>query len=262
MNALFLGYGRMGGALGNAWLEAGLIDHLSIVDPGMPSKPEESRYASLADVPERPFELIVLAVKPAYASQALVDLTDLQCKRATLISVAAGVTQSTLSAAVRQRCPVVRAMPNTPVLVGAGCTGLYDGGQLSDAQRSLITKLFEAVGIACWVNAQNQLDAITAISGSGPAYYHLFSEALAQAGIELGLQPELARKLAAQTALGAATLQQQPQADFAALRAAVTSPNGTTAAAIEVFEAQSALRNLVAAATFAANDRSTELSKS
>ncbi|MEG5266255.1 pyrroline-5-carboxylate reductase [Pseudomonas sp. JDS28PS106] len=261
MNALFLGYGRMGGALGSAWMNAGLIEHLCIVDPGIPPDHKEGRYERLSDAPDEPFDLIVLAVKPGYAVEALAALSDRQCKRATLISVAAGVTQATLSAGVRKRCPVVRAMPNTPVFVGAGCTGMYAGDELNDDQRRRVSQLFEAVGMACWVDAQSQLDAITAISGSGPAYYHLFSEALAQAGVELGLAPDLARRLAAQTALGAATLQQQPKADFAALRESVTSPNGTTAAAIEVFEADRKLRNLVADATSAANRRSEELSR-
>jgi pyrroline-5-carboxylate reductase len=110
------------------------------------------------------------------------------------------------------------------------------------------------------VKTESQLDAVTAISGSGPAYYHLFSEALAEAGINLGLEPELAHRLAAQTAFGAATLQHQPQADFAELRIAVTSPNGTTAAAIEVFEDEGKLRELVKTATVAAHHRSVELS--
>jgi pyrroline-5-carboxylate reductase len=260
MKALFIGYGRMGGALGNAWLNSGLIERLSIVDPVLPANAGEWRYSNLCDAPNEPFDLIVLAVKPAYASEALSGLTDCQCAQAIVVSVAAGVTQSTLSEAVRRRCPVVRTMPNTPVLVGAGCTGLYAGDQLSSPQRALIGQLFEAVGSACWVEAEGQLDAVTAISGSGPAYYHLFSEALAQAGIKLGLEPELARALAAQTAYGAATLQHQPQADFAELRIAVTSPNGTTAAAIEVFEEQARLRELVEAAAAAAYRRSVELS--
>lgn len=261
MKALFIGYGRMGGALGNAWLNSGLIEQLSIVDPGLPENSAERCYASVGDAPDEPFDLIVLAVKPAYASEVLAGVSDRQCGQAVVISVAAGVTQATLGSAVRQRCPVVRAMPNTPVLVGAGCTGLYAGDQVDASQRAWIGQLFEAVGMACWVDAETQLDAVTAISGSGPAYYHLFSEALAQAGIRLGLEPELARRLAAQTAFGAATLQHQPQADFAELRIAVTSPNGTTAAAIEVFEDQGKLRQLVETAISAAYRRSVELSK-
>ncbi|MQG96158.1 pyrroline-5-carboxylate reductase [Pseudomonas sp. MN1F] len=262
MNVLFIGYGRMGGALGDAWLKGGLVERLSIVDPGLSADAAAGRYARLQDVPtDQAFELIVLAVKPAYASSALAGLSDRQCSQATVVSVAAGVTQASLSDAVGQRCPVVRAMPNTPVLLGAGCTGLYAGAQLDAARKAVIGRLFEAVGAAYWVDEEQQLDAVTAISGSGPAYYHLFSEALAEAGVKLGLNPELARNLAAQTAFGAATLQHQAHADFIELRVAVTSPNGTTAAAIEVFESQRKLRALLEQATSAAHRRSVELSK-
>ena len=258
MNVLFIGYGRMGGALGNAWLEAGLIERLTIVDPGLAKDARPGCYARLEEVPsDQAFQLIVLAVKPAYVTGALAGLSDHQCSQAIVISVAAGVTEATLNCALRQRCPVVRAMPNTPVLVAAGCTGLYASGELDMARKAAISQLFEAVGAAHWVAEEEQLDAVTAISGSGPAYYHLFSEALAQAGVKLGLEAELA----AQTAWGAAILQHQPHADFTELRAAVTSPNGTTAAAIEVFEGDGKLRELVGAAAFAAHRRSVELSR-
>ncbi|MEX0295246.1 pyrroline-5-carboxylate reductase dimerization domain-containing protein [Pseudomonas putida] len=124
-----------------------------------------------------------------------------------------------------------------------------------------MTRLFEAVGSASWVEHEGLLDTVTALSGSGPTYYHLFSEALAAAGVALGLSPELARPLAAQTALGAATLQTQPGADFVELRTAVTSPNGTTAAAIASFEQNEGLRRLVDAAMQAAHSRSQALSR-
>ncbi|WDY59567.1 pyrroline-5-carboxylate reductase [Pseudomonas sp. PSKL.D1] len=262
MDVLFIGYGRMGGALGDAWLKSALVNNLTVVDPGLPADPRAGVFSQLADVPrEQAFQLIVLAVKPAYASSALAGLSDRQCNQATVISVAAGITEHTLSEAVGRRCPVVRAMPNTPVLVGAGCTGLYAHGQLDAARKAAISQLFEAVGAAYWVEEEAMLDAVTAISGSGPAYYHLFSEALAQAGVKLGLNAELAKNLAAQTAFGAASLQHQPHADFTELRVAVTSPNGTTAAAIEVFEQQGKLRELVGEATGAAYRRSVELSQ-
>jgi pyrroline-5-carboxylate reductase len=208
-----------------------------------------------------PFEIIVVAVKPAYACEVLAALPDELCQQAVVISVAAGVTATSLGQALRDRSPIVRAMPNTPVLVGAGCTGLYANSSLGEEKRDLVTRLFSAVGTASWVEREELLDAVTAISGSGPAYYHLFSEALAAAGVALGLTQELANALAAQTALGAASLQSQPGADFVALRTAVTSPNGTTAAAIAAFEQDHALRKLVEAATQAAHHRSQELSR-
>lgn len=261
MNALFIGYGRMGSAIGAAWLEAGLAQRLVAVDPHAPADAAVAHYPALTQVPAQPFDLILVATKPGHACQVLGELPDALCEHAVVVSVAAGVTCASLTAALRGRCPVVRAMPNTPVLVGAGCTGLYGDAELDSGKRELIGRLFGAVGSASWVEREELLDAVTAISGSGPAYYHLFSEALADAGIALGLSPELARTLAAQTAFGAASLQTQAGADFVELRTAVTSPNGTTAAAIAVFEQDQALRRLVAAAAQAAQRRSQELSQ-
>ena len=249
-----------GGALGNAWLQAGLLDELYVVDPSLPSDSELRCFSRLNDLPDVCFDLIILAVKPAYATSAIAELRDSHCQQATVLSVVAGVTQSTLLQALKRRCPVVRVMPNTPVLVGAGCTGLFAGKFVEAGRKDLIDRLFKTVGSTCWVEREQLLDAVTAISGSGPAYYHLFSEALAQAGIKLGLPKELAEHLAAQTAFGAAKLQQQPLVDFSELRIAVTSPNGTTAAAIEVLESDQKLRKLIEQATEAAYRRSFELS--
>jgi pyrroline-5-carboxylate reductase len=261
MNALFLGYGRMGSAIGEAWLKAGLISKISAVDPYLPTVNNALLYNSVEALPAVPFDIIVVAVKPNHACEVLTSLSQTACQRAIVISVAAGVTSENLSLALGNRCPVVRAMPNTPVLVGVGCTGLFAEAGLGEHQRELVTRLFSAVGTASWVDNEGLLDAVTALSGSGPAYYHLFSEALASAGVALGLSPELAKTLAAQTALGAATLQVQSGSDLVALRSAVTSPNGTTAAAIASFEQGSALRCLVEAAVQSAYSRSQELSR-
>lgn len=263
MNALFLGYGSMGGAIGEAWLNAQLVERVVAVVPSLRSRGSSgvTLHASLAAVPEQAFDLIVVATKPGDVCKVLADLPDTLCAKAVVISVAAGITCASMSDALRQRCPVVRAMPNTALLVAAGCTGLYAGADLGEEQRTLIGRLFDTVGRAYWVEQEGQLDAVTALSGSGLAYYHLFSEALANAGVALGLPAELAQALAAQTALGAASLQVQPQADIVELRAAVTSPNGTTAAAIARFEQDQALRRLVEAAARAAFVRSQELSQ-
>lgn len=260
MNALFIGYGRMGSAIGEAWISANLVSSITAIDPYPPTSTQVSVFASMEDVPETPFDIIVVAVKPAYACEVLAALPDTLCRGSVVISVAAGVTKLNLEQALRGRAPVVRAMPNTPVLVSKGCTGLHADESLNEEKIALVTRLFSAVGMACWVEREELLNAVTALSGSGPAYYHLFSEALASAGIALGLKPDIANALAAQTALGAASLQTQPGAEFGALRAAVTSPNGTTAAAISVFEQDRALRALVDAATEAAHRRSQELS--
>lgn len=261
MNALFLGYGRMGSAIGQAWLKAGLISHVSAVDPYLQTASQATLYSNVEALPTLPFDIIVVAVKPNYACEVLAAMPRAAREHAVVISVAAGVPHDKLSLALGHSCPVVRAMPNTPVLVNAGCTGLFAPSGLDAALRERVTRLFEAVGSASWVEHEGLLDAVTALSGSGPAYFHLFSEALAAAGVALGLAPELAKTLAAQTALGAATLQTQPDADFVALRTAVTSPNGTTAAAIASFEHNDGLRRLVDAAVQAAHSRSQALSR-
>lgn len=260
MKALFLGYGKMGSALGEAWLASGLVDRLVAVDPGRPQGMAATIIGSPADISESDFDVVVLAVKPAMACEAIASLPATVLSHAVLVSVMAGVGCREMSEAAGNCAPVVRAMPNTAVMVNQGCTGLFSTTLTDPAKRKHIQALFEAVGIAVWLEREGQIDAVTAISGSGPAYYHLFSEALANAGVELGLPAELARQLAAQTARGAAELQCQPQADFIALRAAVTSPNGTTAAAIATFEDREQLRRLVNTAAQAAHDRSVELS--
>lgn len=261
MKALFLGYGKMGSALGEAWLASGLVQEIVAIDPNTPDGLRARIIADAWTLPQQAFDLVVVAVKPAMAATAIAALPPSALKGATLISVMAGVTCKTLNAAVGGKVPVVRAMPNTPVLVNAGCTGLYSDAELPGNRREALGKLFGAVGVAFWVDEEAQLHSVTALSGSGPAYYHLFSEALAAAGVELGLPEDLARQLAAHTALGAARLQCEPGADFAALRQAVTSPNGTTAAAVGVFEADSKLRRLVSASARAAYQRSIELAE-
>lgn len=260
MNVLFIGYGRMGSAIGEAWQASGLVTSLSAIDPHQPPGLRATLYADLHAVAEQSFDLIVIAVKPDKVCSVAASLPDAVCKGAVVISVAAGITCEALDHALGRRCPVIRAMPNTPVLVNAGCTGLYADARLDDTHRALVSQLFDSVGRSYWLEQESLLDAVTAISGSGPAYYHLFSEALAQAGVLLGLDPALAQHLASQTALGAARQQTQADANMVDLRLAVTSPNGTTAAAIAVFEQDQRLRRLIEAATQAAYQRSQALS--
>ncbi|RXF63972.1 pyrroline-5-carboxylate reductase [Pseudomonas syringae] len=260
MKVLFLGYGKMGSALGEAWLNTGLVKEVTAYDPGAPSGMQALIASDLSQLPSHGFDLVVAAVKPNMAARAISALPASALQGAILLSIMAGVTSATLKSASGGTIPVVRAMPNTPVMVNAGCTGLYTDSDIGQ-RRNDLTRLFEAVGIACWVADEEQLHAVTAISGSGPAYYHLFSESLADAGAAMGLPEELAKRLAGHTALGAAKLQCQPDASFETLRKAVTSPNGTTAAAIDIFEKQSSLRELVKTAAEAARQRSVELSQ-
>ncbi|MFR0672071.1 pyrroline-5-carboxylate reductase [Enterobacterales bacterium AW_CKDN230030176-1A_HGKHYDSX7] len=261
MNVLFLGYGKMGSALGDAWLASGWVKEVVAIDPGATSVGKATICAKATELPHLRFDLVVAAVKPAMAAQVIEALPSAVWDRAILVSVMAGVGCEELERASGGRAPVVRAMPNTPVMVNRGCTGLFSASLSDPAARERVRNLFGAVGVAVWVEEEAQMHAITALSGSGPAYYHLFSEALAAAGVRLGLPAELSALLAANTALGAATLQCEPGADFAQLRSNVTSPNGTTAAALEVFEGGEGLRTLVRSAADAARQRSLELSQ-
>lgn len=261
MNALFVGYGKMGGALGEAWLSVGLIKNLFAIDPGSPTNVAAEIVEDVGQVPPIKFDIVVLAVKPSIAAQALNTLPAELVGTAIIVSIMAGVTCAQLQSSLLFPAQIVRVMPNTPVLVNRGCSGMYSASLLAEDQRDIVEMLFSAVGYAVWLEEEIQIDKVTAISGSGPAYYHLFSEALADAAIELGLEPDLARKLVAQTIAGAAELQVQAGSDFAKLREVVTSPNGTTAAAIDVFESGRCLRQLGSEAVKAAYQRSVELSK-
>ncbi|MDO4906001.1 MAG: pyrroline-5-carboxylate reductase [Lautropia sp.] len=261
LKALFLGYGRMGGALGEAWLQTGLVRQIDAVDPHRKGDFLAEIHRDATQLPETDYDLVVLAVKPTMVHESLQGVDPARLANALIISVMAGVTCASIAAALPVPRPVVRSMPNTPVTVRQGCTGLYGNADVTPTLRRIVSNLFDTVGLAVWLEDEEQLHALTAISGSGPAYYHLFSEALTDAGVKLGLPRELASQLAAQTALGAATLQNQEGADFAALRQAVTSPGGTTHYAIQVYEKDAALRNLVTDATAAARARSLELAK-
>lgn len=205
-------------------------------------------------------DVVVLAVKPQVLPAVLGDLRDtFTAKPCLLVSIAAGIRIDSLVTATHAAQAVVRCMPNTPALVGSGASGLFANAQTSAEQRAVATALMEAVGIVCWLESEAQLDAVTALSGSGPAYFFLLMEAMQEAGVALGLAPEVARDLCLQTALGSARLALASDVDVAELRRRVTSPGGTTEAAIRQFEAEG-LRAIVARALDKAASRSRELS--
>lgn len=205
-------------------------------------------------------DVVVLAVKPQVMQSVLTSLQDqLIQSRCLLISIAAGV--STQSLKQWSGCDtVVRCMPNTPALIGLGATGLYATNAVSGEQRQLADSLLSAVGTTVWLQEEAEIDAVTAISGSGPAYFFLLIEAMMNAGQQLGLSAEAARLLTLQTAVGASQLAQNAEVDAAELRRRVTSPGGTTEQAILSFE-HSGFRSMVNAATQAAKQRAEELSK-
>lgn len=204
-------------------------------------------------------DVIILAVKPQVMKSVCLDLArSLQSRKVLLISVAAGITLDHMLKWFGKHSAIVRCMPNTPALVGKGATGLFANDQVTQAQRKLASDILASVGIGLWVPRESDIDAVTALSGSGPAYFFLFMEAMQAAAVEMGLHPELARNLTYQTALGAAELAQRSSEDTADLRRNVTSPGGTTEQAIRQFN-EGGLQKLVNKAMHAAQKRSVEL---
>ena len=205
-------------------------------------------------------DVIVLAVKPQIMSSVAKGIAPLvQQRKALVISIAAGINQTTLSQWLGSDTAIVRCMPNTPALVLTGATAMHANDKVSTVQRNLAETILRSVGIALWVQDENDLDAVTAVSGSGPAYYFLLMEAMEKAALELGLNETTARLLVQQTALGAAKIALESSESPELLRKRVTSPGGTTQQAIETFE-QGGFTELVSKALHAARDRSIELS--
>jgi pyrroline-5-carboxylate reductase len=206
-------------------------------------------------------DVLLLAVKPQVMKAVLTDLSAaVQTRQPLVISIAAGISVSSLREWIGGEPAIVRCMPNTPALVQLGASGLYANAQVSPLQREQAEAILRAVGIALWLDDEEQIDAVTAVSGSGPAYFFLLMEAMIAAGEQLGLTPATARALTLQTALGAAQMAITSDVDAAELRRRVTSPGGTTERAIAHFE-QSGLREIVSGALQAAAVRSKELSE-
>lgn len=208
----------------------------------------------------RQAEIWVLAVKPQILRQVCQEIGTLaREQRPLIISIAAGVTLEMLGDWLgAQDLPLIRCMPNTPALVGAGASGLYANAQVNAEEKASAQALMQAVGISLWVEEESLIDAVTGISGSGPAYFFLTMEALAAAGEAQGLSAEVARQLSLQTALGAARMACENTVDVAELRRRVTSPKGTTERAVQSLEA-AGIRQMYQAAVQAAVARSQTL---
>lgn len=202
----------------------------------------------------------VFAVKPQVMRDVCASLAgQAQSARPLVVSIAAGITSTQLDRWLGGGLPVVRTMPNTPALLGAGVTGLYANDAVDDAGRARADALLSAAGETVWIADEGVMDAVTAVSGSGPAYVFLLAEAMQAAGEAEGLPPDAARTLTLQTLLGASRMLVEGDADATELRRRVTSPNGTTQAAIETFEA-GGFRDLVRRAIHAARERGHALS--
>lgn len=224
------------------------------LDPGLIVLADNQKAVATADV-------VILAVKPQILQPVCRDLANALSERhPLLISIAAGVRTEDIDRWAGGDMPIVRCMPNTPALVQSGATGLYANAAATADEKGLAETLMRAVGITVWVDDEQQLNAVTALSGSGPAYFFLVIEALQTAGENLGLPAEVARLLSIETAFGAAKLALESQEDAAILRERVTSPGGTTERALEVLESGK-LRELFNQALEAASQRAVELAE-
>jgi pyrroline-5-carboxylate reductase len=257
------GAGKMGGAMLTGWLARGLDASRVVVIEPHPSadisalaakgiRLNPSAQHGVADT-------LVLAVKPQSFREAGAALKPWVGPSTLMVSIMAG----TPIAAIAQICggSVVRAMPNTPAAIGRGITVAVAANNVSAAQRAVADALLRATGSVEWIDDEGLMDAVTAVSGSGPAYIFLLAEELARAGVEAGLPPELATKLARETVAGSGELLHRSELESATLRQNVTSPGGTTAAALEVLMGPDGMQSLLTRAVAAATKRSKELAK-
>lgn len=261
---VLIGAGKMGLALARGWVAGGLPPgQLVLVDPfaGDAAKAfaQEHGVRLLRSADSVLTHVLVLAVKPQSMNEALAQVLPSVGKQTLVVSIAAGISLRTLSQGLETE-RVVRCMPNTPAQVGKGITGAV-GLHITDADRDLTESLLGAAGELVWFEEESKLDAVTAVSGSGPAYVFYLVEALAVAGMRQGLEPGQAMQLARQTVIGAASLMEADSQSVSILRENVTSPKGTTAAALAVLMAPDGLEALMDRAVLAARLRSEELGR-
>ncbi len=260
----FIGAGNMAEALGRGLLDAGLIAPAQI-RASDPSAERRALWTAMGvaagedNLVPAACDVVVAAVKPQVFDAVLGASASALNERTLLVSIAAGIRTDRIARVAGGRARVVRVMPNTPLLVGAGAAGVAAGPRATRADLDLVLAMFRGAGVAEEVD-ESLLDAVTAVSGSGPAYLFRFTESLAKAAVAAGLPAELGAALARQTVVGAAKLLAESPEDPAELRRRVTSPGGTTAAALAVMEAEGFDR-LLERAVLAARDRGAELSR-
>ena len=258
------GAGKMGGAMLAGWLAQGLdAGKVAVIEPhpsddmralltkGIRLNPSAKDIGAVAT--------LVVALKPQSFREAGPDLKPFTGPATLVVSIMAGTTIASIGAVCGGS--VVRAMPNTPAAIGRGITVAVAANNVSTDQRAVADALLRATGSVEWVDDESLMDAVTAVSGSGPAYVFLLAEELARAGVEAGLPPDLASKLARETVAGSGELLHRSELASATLRQNVTSPGGTTAAALEVLMAKDGMQSLLTRAVAAATRRSRELAK-
>ncbi len=263
----FIGGGNMGSALVTGLIASGTArDNFVVADPDNAKRAQlQSRLAVPTTENNKDAvvasDIIVLAVKPQDLRAVATDLAPVVDRaRHLVISLAAGVRTAALRAWFGAKTPIIRVMPNTPALVGGGTTALFATECVSAAQREAAESIMRAVGVTLWLDDERLMDAVTAVSGSGPAYFFLIMEVMEQAAVALGLSRQQARLLVVHTAFGAAKMALESVLDPAGLRVQVTSPGGTTERALQVF-ANAGLDRIFAKALEAAATRSEELAR-
>jgi pyrroline-5-carboxylate reductase len=263
---VLVGAGKMGGAMLAAWLERGLDPADVVVQDPAPPPEVAALLASKGIKPRadlgpvaRPPAVIVMAVKPQVMDTVFPPLARATGPDTLVVSIAAGRTIAGFEAHLARGIAVVRAMPNTPAAIGRGITACAANAAATDGQKALAERLLSAVGEVVWLDREDLIDAVTAVSGSGPAYVFLLAEYLAEAGVAAGLAPELADKLARATVSGSGELLHSSGLPAGTLRQNVTSPGGTTAAALSILMGDEGLKPLMVRAVAAALARSREL---
>lgn len=259
---VLVGHGRMGQAMLEGWLDQGLDPAKVIVfDPATVHKVGSAARQVLRINPENPgrADTVVFAIKPQIAKNVLASMAKVVDSNTLVVSIMAGKSLSFLAENLPSECAIVRAMPNTPAAIGRGITVAVPSEAVTPAQKQRAHALLAASGAVEWIADERLMDAVTAVSGSGPAYVFLLAETLTRAGVAAGLPEDLAAKLARETVAGAGELLHRSPLDPATLRKNVTSPAGTTAAALDVLMASDGLDPLMRQAVAAATRRSKEL---
>ncbi len=264
---VLIGAGKMGGAMAVGWLEKGCgAEVIEVVEPAASGKVKALAKAARITLSDQinaegvgEGDVLVLAVKPQIMAEALQPVIEVARPGVLVISIAAGTSVRRFEDAFGKKTAIIRAMPNLPASIGLGMTVAVGNDSVGERERAIGTGLLEAVGKVAWIDDESDMDAVTALSGSGPAYVFLMIEAMAKAGEAEGLVPELALQLATETVRGAGILAATSDLAPATLRENVTSPGGTTQAALEVLMGEGRLEKLMAEAVKAAAERSKEL---
>lgn len=262
----FIGGGNMAKSLIGGLIDKGFSSScISVSDPVEKNLDQLNRKFGIAttsdnSIAAKDVDLIVLCVKPQILESVCKELQASLNQTPPAISIAAGIPLSLLMDWLGEDTPIIRCMPNTPALVQSGAAGMFANQKVDKKLRNLAEEIFDAVGLCCWLEKEEDIDLVTAVSGSGPAYFFLFMEAMEKVAIDLGLDQEISRKLIIQTVLGAAKMAAESDMNPSELRSCVTSPGGTTEKAVNAF-LEGDIMGLFNKAMNKALERATEMAK-